>query len=306
MGAVARLLFYVARKYVESGWLGIKVERVGTQQPGEEDALVWILNRLNEPTPPTLESLVAGPPGSVGWSVATYNAPFELRKVQFIWSLSDAAVAGEDSRVATFHLAKLSGGSVTDAWVAGDFTAMDSAFSAWWTTLKTNFHANLTWDRIKVYKDGPAIEPPQVPVYDADKAVAGTSGGSQTPPQVAVSVTEIAGAKRFWGRFYLPNPTIAAFTTYGRYSSAFQTAVADASDTLYTALRAANLSPVVYRPPLPARFTKAAIRTGAEDPDLPARTGSAWDVEKVQVDDVPDVIRRRRFKYPTLRVQRDI
>jgi hypothetical protein len=39
---------------------------------------------------------------------------------------------------------------------------------------------------------------------------------------------------------------------------------------------------------------------------LPARSATAWTVEKVQVDDVYDVVRRRRFKYPTLRVQRDI
>jgi hypothetical protein len=232
------------------------------------------------------------------WNVATFSEPFELRKVQFIWSIQDAAVAAEDSRVITFHLLKQSGGTPSADWVAGDFTAVDTHFTTWWTSLKSWFPGELTWDRIKIYKAGPAILPPQIPVYDADKNVPGTNAADPMPPQVAISVTEIAGSKRHWGRFYLPGGT-AAPTVYGRLATVVQTAIADATDVLYTSLKTAGLNPVVYRAPLPERETKAGTT-------LPARAGTAWDVEKVQVDDVYDVIRTRRYKYPTLRVQRDI
>lgn len=232
--------------------------------------------------------------------VATYSGTFELRKVQFIWSENDQATPKDDARVATFHLIKLSGGVPTDTWVAGDFTALDSAFTTWWGNIKSQFCSQVTWDRIKVYKAGPAIVPPQPPVYDADKNVIATGAtNAALPPQSAVSVTEIAGSKRYWGRFYLPPPDSGKLSTYGRLDTTAQTAIADHTDTLYTALKTANLEPVVYRAALPERETKAGTT-------LPARNASAWTVEKIQVDDVMDVIRRRRWKYPTLKLQRDI
>lgn len=241
-------------------------------------------------------SLYAG----YAFSLATYSEPFELRKVQFIWSMQDAAVASEDARVVTFHLAKISGGTVSSDWLAADFTALDAAYTTWWGAIKALYPNELVWDRIKVYKAGPAIVPPQPPVYDADKSVAGTdASNTPLPPQVAVSVTEIAGTKRHWGRFYLPGGTGTSVSAYGRVIGTTQNTIADATDVLYTALKTAGLEPVVYRPPLPERETKSGAT-------LPARGGSAWTVEKVQVDDVFDVIRRRRYKYPTLRVQRDI
>jgi hypothetical protein len=234
-------------------------------------------------------------------SVTTFSGAFEMRKVQFIWSVQDQTVATEDARVCTFHLLKLAAGVPTDVWVAADFTALDAAYTAWWGAITDRFSTKTTWDRLKVYKAGPAIVPPQPPVYDADKNVPGIAASSPLPPQVAISVTEIAGFKRYWGRFYLPNPCSdsGALNTFGRISSACQTDIATATDTLYTSLTTAGLVPVVYRAALPERETKAGTT-------LPARTASAWTVEKIQVDDVFDVIRRRRFKYPTLREQRDI
>lgn len=249
---------------------------------------------------------VSGPEG-YPVQVATYNEPFELRKLQLIWSVSDAATAQEDARVCTFHWAKLSGGAVVDTWVGADFTTMQNAILTWWGALAGAYQENVVLDRMKVYKAGPAIVPPQPPVYDADLNSPGLNATPKPmPPQVAISVTEISGTKRHWGRFYLPAPTSDWANDYGRITSGQQTAVADATDTFFTTMKTAGLEPVVYRAPLPARFTRAAERAGATEPNIPARSGSAWTVEKIQVDDVFDVIRRRRFKYPTLRVQRDI
>jgi hypothetical protein len=282
------------------GGIAVRSTQASSGQPGPQNVLHYFYDRLtlDEAEMAALSEEMSEFAG-YSWQVATYSAPFELRKVQFIWSMTDTAPATNDARVITFHLAKLSGGAVVDTWGAPDFAAVDAAYTAWWTALKVKLSDSLVWDRLKLYKAGPAIVPPQVPVYDADKNVSATGTTGLIPPQVACSVTEIAGSKRYWGRFYLPTPASSCFTFAGRFDTAFLTVVADATDTLYTALRTANIEPVVYRAPLPERETRAGST-------LPARAGSAWTVEKIQVDDVPDVIRRRRHKYPNLRVQRDI
>jgi hypothetical protein len=231
--------------------------------------------------------------------VATYAEPFELRKVHLIFSAQDQVVGEDDSRVTTLHLAKVSGGNVVDTWDGADFTAMMAAVDAWWASAKTLYPTTVTLDRVKVYKSGPDIAPPQPPVYDVDRNISGTGTGGMMPPQVAISVTEIAGTKLHWGRLYMPAPRLAIATTYGRFDSTAAGTLADAFDTLYEALKTAGLHPVVYRAPLPAR-------TKANGASLPARDGSAWDVEKIQIDDVFDVIRSRRWKYPLLRTQREI
>lgn len=283
-----------------TGYRVVKVEQASSGQPSFGDLAEWFYHRLRDETDPdaTIEAEMSEMAGRVV-SVATYSDPFELRKVQMIWSVADAAVSQEDARVCTFHLIKAPGGVASSDWVAADFTAMMSALDYFWTALAPLYPQEVMWDRVKVYRDGPAIVPPQVPVFDQDKNVSGTDGANPLPPQVAISVTEIAGVKRHWGRFYLPNATVSILTGYGRMSGTAQTTIATAVDALYTAWVAAGLVPVVYRKALPERETKSGAT-------LPARAASAWSVEKVQVDDVLDVIRRRRFKYPTLRVQRDI
>jgi hypothetical protein len=231
--------------------------------------------------------------------VATYSAPFELRKLHLIFSVADSAVASEDARVCTFHLAKVSGGSIVDTWDGADFTALVGAIDTFWPAVKPKYPDETKLDRIKVYKAGPDISPPQIPVYDAERDVAGTAANGPLPPQVAVSVTEMAGSKLNWGRFYLPNPSRDALSPYGRIDSTWAGAVADAVDTMYEAWKTAGLHPVVYRAALPAREKKNGV-------ELPARAATAWDVETIQIDDVFDIIRSRRFKYPTLRTQRAI
>jgi hypothetical protein len=212
----------------------------------------------------------------------------------------DAAIGGDDSRICTFHLAKITAAAVDPDWDAADFTALDARFVTFWNALGTLYSSTtVKFDRLKVYKAGPQIVPPQVPVYDADKDIAGLSTDVQMPPQVAISVTEQAGSKLNWGRFFLPAPVVTATDTYGRFDSAVLTQIANAVDVLYEGLKSDGLHPVVYREELPVREKKNGV-------ELPARAATAWDVEQIQVDDVADVIRSRRWKQPLLRVQRAI
>lgn len=232
----------------------------------------------------------------------TFTGDFELRRFNIIWTVQDAASPSDDVRVCTLHIAKQFGtfDDVTDeTWDAADYSSVDAKISTFISSLAAYTSNKYTWDRLTAYRVGPNVEPPQPKVYDADKNVVGTVSSAPLPPQVAVSVTEIAGSKRYWGRFYLPGWTTASVSAYGRLSSTEAGLLADMVDTLYTSLDTADLHPVVYRQALPARTTKAGTA-------LPARAASAYNVTKVQVDDVLDVIRRRRYKHATVKAARDI
>jgi hypothetical protein len=149
------------------------------------------------------------------------------------------------------------------------------------------------------YKFGPEIVPPQEPVRVIEWDVDGTASGSALPPQVAVSVTEMTSSRRAWGRFYLPFNALANTDAQGRIATASLTLIADKLDAMYETCLAAGLIPVVYSPAKPERET-------AGGGTLPAIEARALTVDKLQVDDVFDVIRSRRWKAPLLKVQRAI
>jgi hypothetical protein len=236
---------------------------------------------------------------SMGYTVtvATYSGSFELRKVQCAFTQVDSAAPSDDLRIFTLHLIKLSGGAPSADWLAADFTNLAAAIDAWWLAVKVSYPGGTTFKSIKAYKAGPNVVAPQPPVYSADRAAIGTSGGAPMPPQVALTVTEKAGFKLNWGRFYMPAPSINNTTAYGRPTSASLTTFADATDTMYESLKTNNIPVVVYRAALPIRDKRNGV-------ELAARAASAVTVDEIQIDDVYDVIRSRRWKYPTLRVQR--
>jgi hypothetical protein len=103
------------------------------------------------------------------------------------------------------------------------------------------------------------------------------------PYQVAASITLKTGLPRHWGRYYLPGVG-ATLNTTGRFNSAQCTAWANATRTLLDGLTDDGFWPVV---PM-TQFDKQPLH-------------GLMGVEKIQVDDVPDVQRRRRAKQPSLR-----
>jgi hypothetical protein len=239
--------------------------------------------------------------------VATYSEPFELRRHQINFTMDSGDLGGEDVRVITFHHIKLVSGTPQSSWDAADISAVYDPFFAFWGEIKDRFPAALKLFRHAMYKAGPDIAPPQLPTWSFDQPtpVAGT-GGNSLPPQSAVTVTEKAGSRKFWGRFYLPQPAIAAAGAAGRIDSTVLTDIADAADTMYQAWKSTGHPAVVYRAPLPVRQTAAEERNGTTPGSLAARDGSAWTVDDLQVDDLFDVMRSRRYDRPLLRVQRAI
>lgn len=111
----------------------------------------------------------------------------------------------------------------------------------------------------------------------ASRSQARGTSGSLLPPQVSCAVTEETDIRRRWGRFYLPF-IAATVNDSGRFSTTMCDAVGAAAVTLLEGVESewrhvtvSSLEPHV----LPTRF--------------------------VRVDDVPDVIRSRRWAAPTHR-----
>lgn len=280
----------------------------------------WLWRRLNDPdeSDEELGAAVAAASGSVA-SVATYTDPFEVRKLQVVFAFATGSPTGDDVRVITFHHLRLSGGSPSDAWGAADFDAVEAAFDAKWTTMKPWHRSNLSLAQYRWYKAGPAIEPPQEPVRVVDRAVPGTAADASypggIPPQVAVTVSEKTATRRHWGRYYWPQPAYCksggllanvTFSSGGRFASPLLTDLANAADTFYEACRTANVPVVVYSQAKPVRQTAQEKRDNVTPGSLAAQGALAITVDNIQVDDVPDVMRSRRFDAPTLRVQRAI
>jgi hypothetical protein len=99
------------------------------------------------------------------------------------------------------------------------------------------------------------------------------------PPQVAESVTFKTVSRRHWGRIYWPAITAANSTSSGTIGTAEVDTLANAFVACFNTCRAANLYPVVYD----------------------HVSGTSRSVDTVQVDDLFDVIRRRRWKQPSYR-----
>jgi hypothetical protein len=241
-------------------------------------------------------------------AVATFSGSFEVRRLQASFTMDSGVVGGEDVRVVTFHLIKLSGASPVATWDAGDFTAARDAFLAFWSGIGANYNNTFKLTRTAFYRAGPGIEPPQPPANSADHNLAGAlSGVNMLPPQVAISVMERhGGSRKNHGRFFLPGPNTGFSNTFGRPASSFLAEWADHVDTLYQAWKTANLPAVVYLPELPARSP------GATDPryvtvgTFPPRSASARTVDEIVIDNTFDVIRSRRYDRSTNRQARDI
>lgn len=289
---------------------------VQSGQPSTLQHLAWLTQslwrRLNDPdeSDADLNDAVSAASGSVA-SVATYTDPFEVRRLQVVWSFTTGSPTGDDVRVCTFHFLRLSGGSPSNAWGSADFDAVEAGFDAMWTTMKPWHRSNLALAQYRWYKEGPQIAPPQEPVRVVDRAVTGTAADASypggLPPQVAITVSEKTATRRHWGRFYWPQPAYCksggllanvTFSSGGRLASPILTDLANSADTFYEACRTANVPVVVY--------SKAKAEREGATGTLPAQGALAITVDNLQVDDIPDVIRSRRFDAPTLRVQRAI
>jgi hypothetical protein len=105
--------------------------------------------------------------------------------------------------------------------------------------------------------------------------LAGTGTGLPLPPQCAISVTLKTAVRKRWGRFYLPGPTTAYVDANGRFDNSGATILANAVHDL-TDRSGTGACLVVF----------SRVHWNHADPT------------EIQVDDIYDVVRRRRFSEP--------
>jgi len=121
-----------------------------------------------------------------------------------------------------------------------------------------------------VRKDALPVGPP---LQVGPLGIAGTSANSALPPQVACSVTFKTAVRKNWGRFYLPGIQSGELAPQGYFLTPMLAQIADAARALTDRGGTVSETLCVWSP----------TEKTHHDPQL------------VMVDDVPDVIRSRRF-----------
>lgn len=239
--------------------------------------------------------------------MANVEGAFELAKLQWRFSRQPTGGVTEDVAVMTFHFLKTS--APTLPWSDTDPATIEDDLTTLWSALSANYPTTMRSDQYRWYRDGPAYyelvpeedpyryqpigDNPAFRVTEVD--VAGTSSASQLPPQVAISVTEKTNIRGSWGRVYLPNPVASIADPQGRVDVTFMSNVVGFLGTFYGTLKAAGTPAVVFSIQKPERPKKNGNMLGPE----PAR---ALEITELVIDNVFDVIRRRRWEHPTQRV----
>jgi hypothetical protein len=234
---------------------------------------------------------------------AVWTAPYELRKMVVVYTRQPTGGPPQDIAETTHHFINLTGGTPDATWTTADYSQVESAFSAFWSAIRADYSPMVATKEYRWYAAGPAYKsfgPTSAPLLRVTSAVsAGTSSARSLPPQCAVSVTEWTTAhytvppehghpgqlRNRWGRFYLPNPCISFMgnlgaASEGRIDPTRQNVWATAAGAFYNACRGGNnLVPVVYS----------------------SKNGNSYSVDRIHLDDIVDVIRRRRFETPLSR-----
>lgn len=191
----------------------------------------------------------------------------------------------EDRAQIGFDFAKLSAGGNDPTWDAAQIDPVLDSLTLLLGDLAVYMDNNAYWQELRAYvkkfRDvGPGIAPSGDPVEVRTMSIGGVSAGTVVLPyQVAASVTEKTAMRKHWGRFYIPCPSSQYTDGFGRFTSSLTQGLSTAVAARYEAL--ANLNYVAVVP-------SAATRT-------------LFSVTQIQVDDVPDVIRRRRPRTTLIR-----
>lgn len=150
-------------------------------------------------------------------------------------------------------------------------------------------------------------------VLSAPTVTAAANTVATLPPQVACSVTEMTVSRRHWGRWYLPSPPAARCAADGSFTSQLVNGGADRVKTLYDSWNSRGITPVVLGSvksttnlaliPPTAWLGEAFLKSIGKDL-TESRIMVAYPITGLRMDDVPDIIRRRRFETALLRADR--
>lgn len=219
-------------------------------------------------------------------------------RLQTVWSRTTPAGTVEDRAICTFDLVNITGGVPDATWITSDFTSAEAKFDTFFNVVRSYQTNNHTLVEYRWYPmtfapitDAPLdkqkpFNPSLYPDRVTTKSVAGT-GTTPLPYQVSMAITEKTALPKHWGRFYIPGINGTLMATGGRWVMVGgANDILAAADTMYEALAGAELYPVV---PI-TQVAKVPVR-------------ALLGVTSLQVDDIPDIVRRRRPKQAAVRTQ---
>lgn len=227
------------------------------------------------------------------FKTAPAPADLEWRKLVLTYQRATPAGTVEDHAQIGFDFVNITGGSVDTSWITSDYTTIEAAVDTWVAAVKTMQHTSHTLDGFRWYRmkfldpmlPNKRFEDSGPPVRLTTRSVPGTNVNLPLPYQMAFSVTERTAVPKHWGRFYLPGVVSTdANGTGGRIGTTPRTTLANATAAMYSTCAAAELFPVV-----PVTQVNKVLG------------GALLGITDVVVDDIPDVIRRRRPKQAAAR-----
>lgn len=206
-------------------------------------------------------------------------------RCQHRFSRTTPAATREDIATTTLHIAKNPGAGQRAVGVTTELAAIEAILDVFWGTVTGYMSAAFTLTEYRWFKvaandplsdEGYPMHGP--PIRITGKSLVGTNSGFRGADQVSATITSKTASRKHWGRIYLPgikNSLIEG--TYGRFTTAYVDAMGLAYRTLVNSL--------------------AAAAGGVYELGVWSPRGLAFlNTTSVQVDDIPDIIRRRRAK----------
>lgn len=190
-----------------------------------------------------------------------------------------------DEMIVTFDIANITAGSIDSSWTSGDYDTVDAALSSLCNQWAAHMCSQVTAHELRYYrrsynpyttaKPFPDSGPPE---HVFSMGYVGALDG-QIPHQIAVTHTELTAWPRHWGRCYWPAPAYSAgtFGSGGLLAATFVDAWAAAIEDIYNTLAGDEFFPLVATTTVGGVVSRQLL-----------------GVQKVQVDDIADVQRRRR------------
>jgi len=219
--------------------------------------------------------------------------PDQWVRAQYVFD-NNLSVVNADQAIFTVDFLNYTNGAIDNTWTQADFDVVQNNVSQFITSLSVRIAARWTWTTARYYRMIFTKQPvtPQPPGY-VDKpfedsgaplatytpGVAMTGTGSNID-QFACSITEETPLRGHWGRFYLPTLAAGQLGSNGRLTTVAVDTICTDWNLCLSGLANAGFYTVV---------------PNTQNRGQPIRALS--NVTGVHVDDVPDVIRRRRPKY---------
>jgi hypothetical protein len=194
----------------------------------------------------------------------------------------------EDRAVCSIWVAKVIGGGLYSMIPISELAALETALTTFSQTVMLNVSSD--WNNVEyawhqVNADSPRDDTgrgqkmgPAVRVTVVNNV--GASASPRLPDQVSSTITLRTVVRSSWGRLYVPGGVSANLTsTMGRWTTTRVDALANAFNALHDTWQGLQYQVGVYSMLHPAFLTPKAI----------------------EVDDIPDIVRRRRAKQANYR-----